>query len=380
MSHVLGLEVYRKAAWDTLYALQCIDESQPAGLERIAMAYTDLGRYDIDLEMWKTAKDSEFDEEDGYGRVPDAIMIPYAIRDVDCVMRAYPKQVVQMMEAGELWEGGSSLTPPRQVQSGAKLLEYYTTLFLPFVTDMFSNFTLVGLPMDRERLELLRRVFSAVHVLLSKEFAEAIVTESRALLLKHLSSIDLAKAVATFLKIDQEVKEGRTAAAFDTFKAFVPTEQLMKSEPFYLHFLGATSFNVRSTTDMRRWLFEVKGHVPIKSTNNKQKGMPSMDWAKVLAWPEDRRKGIQPSTDKQTVKVLSEFDPLCEQLVNVNSVGNLTRAFLRPSEVITIELKDGEEETKVKEHGLFEWIASDGRIHPNFSATETGKNFCGKAA
>ena len=47
------------------------------------------------------------------------------------------------------------------------------------------------------------------------------------------------------------------------------------------HATATRSFNLRSVKDMKRWLFDVKGYTPVKSTANKAKGVPAMDWAKV---------------------------------------------------------------------------------------------------
>ena len=74
---VLGMEVYGKCVLDTEFAQQCVDESSELKLERgIAMRYTTLGRYNIDLVMWKRANKKQC--EDGYGYVPESILVPYA--------------------------------------------------------------------------------------------------------------------------------------------------------------------------------------------------------------------------------------------------------------------------------------------------------------
>lgn len=346
MNHTLGLKIYQKATWDTLYAMQCIDENCEAKLERLALAFTDLGRYDIDLVVWK--KENRVQEDEGYARIPDDIIIPYACRDVDAVMRIYPQQLTRM------------------VAQGPQLLLYFTDLFLPFVTDIFASFTLVGLPMDMTRLDALREVFLIARDKLNVRFQKKIEEESRHLLIRDLSSVDPLGGIQAFQRIDAAFKAGDHDTAFKEFMAFVPVEKQQGFMPVYEHFITAPAFNIRSVDQMKRWLFQVKKFTPLKSTNNKEKGLPSMSWDKVLRLNDNARKDISPSTDKQTLKVLSEKDSLVNELLELNAVGNLTKAFLRPAEVDA----DGE---VVRENGLHFWVATDGRIHGQFATTETGR-------
>ncbi len=345
MHHVLGLDVYRKAAWDTLYALQCIDESQDAGLKRLALAYTDLGRYDIDLVVWKKMNGVGADE--GYGRIPDAIIIPYGCKDVDAVFRAYPQQVQQM------------------VLQGPRLLPYFLTLFLPFVTDIFTNFTLVGLPIDAHRLDLLRKVFTAARDKLNVVIKQKIGAESKGLLAAKLATVSMDFG-PVFATIVDAMAARDPDAATAAFQKFVPANRMAEILPVFEHFLIAEDFNIRSHPSMRRWLFEVKGFTPIKTTNNKEKGLPSMSWDKVQAMPEAARKDMLASTDKQTLKVLAEKDSLVSELLALNAIGNLTKAFMKAADI-------DDEGNLVRENGLHYWIASDGRVHGQFSSTETGR-------
>jgi uracil-DNA glycosylase family 4 len=346
MSHTLGLEIYQKAAWDTLYAMQCIDENQEAKLERLALAYTDLGRYDVDLVIWK--KTNKVDDDEGYARIPDDIIIPYACRDTDAVMRIYPQQLRQM------------------AAQGPGLINYYLNLFLPFVTDIFCNFTLVGLPMDLERLTKLRAMYICARDRLNALFLTRITEESRRILLTRLSGIEPMGGIVAFQAIDAAIKENETEKAMSVLKDFVKVERLSEFLPVYEHFIDAPTFNIRSVAQMKRWLFDVKGFTPLKSTGNKEKGTPSMSWDKVMALPEAARLEIQPSCDKQTLKVLAEKDDLVNELLGLNAVGNLTKAFLRPAEI-------DDEGNLVRENGLHYWVASDGRVHGQFATTETGR-------
>ena len=83
MYHHLGIEVYQKFTFDTLYAQHTVNEYADLKLERLAIRYTDLGRYDFELQQWKKSHGFDDKREEGYGRVPDGILIPYACKDVD---------------------------------------------------------------------------------------------------------------------------------------------------------------------------------------------------------------------------------------------------------------------------------------------------------
>jgi hypothetical protein len=107
---------------------------------------------------------------------------------------------------------------------------------------------------------------------------------------------------------------------------------------------------------MARWLFDFEGLTPIKSTNQKAKGLPSMAWEKVLELPKDRQALYKPAVDKQTLAILSEQLPAIDELLNLNAVGNLSKAFLNEPDVY-VDGDTGEE--VVEEHGLHAWLCSD---------------------
>jgi hypothetical protein len=81
MEYWLGIDTYTKCILDTEFAQQCIDESSELGLERgIAMKYTTLGLYDLDLTLWK--KSNKDLCVDGYGYIPRELLLPYSVKDV----------------------------------------------------------------------------------------------------------------------------------------------------------------------------------------------------------------------------------------------------------------------------------------------------------
>ena len=81
MEYWLGIDTYTKCILDTEFAQQCIDESSELGLERgIAMKYTTLGLYDLDLTLWK--KSNKDLCVDGYGFIPRELLLPYSVKYV----------------------------------------------------------------------------------------------------------------------------------------------------------------------------------------------------------------------------------------------------------------------------------------------------------
>lgn len=374
-SEWLGLTWWGKTRLDTEFAYQCCNEHGDRGLERMSLRYTDLGRYEMDLEFWK--KDHRAEVEDGYGLIPDEIMIPYACRDVDVPLRALPYIEKDLEQQN--------------------MLEYYRTIMNPFVTDVFTQFAITGLPMNMALMDEMRMLYGFVYQEMEKTFRINIYTEAWELLarnaveflpnLKALEDAELRRTLATSVSTSwgprlRQVYEDAMADAKDaaaSLRVFLqdvlglPTGDLTKEEEHCIvqsieHAHGASGFNLRSVTDMRRWLFDVKQYTPVKSTANKAKGVPATDWAKVMSWKPAKREGLVPAVDKQTLQILSAAnqDPVLVELLELNAVGNIRKAFLK-------EPERNEEGEIVEEAGLHAWVAPDQRVHGQMSMTETSR-------
>jgi hypothetical protein len=353
MQHWLNLDVLHKCYMDTEFAQQTIDEASELKLERgISMKYTTLGRYDIDLILWK--KKNKALCEDGYGYIPDEIIIPYACRDVLAVFRAVPMIRKQM--------------------HFQKLEVYYDTIFNPFVTDVFYEFAAVGLPMDIPLMDEMRELFNFAKRELDREFKVKVYTDARRRLMGKLVEMlgveKIAQAMAITKDVVALVADGQHEAAWQCLKAEIPLDQMIAFRSLLDHLIVSPDFNIRSAPDMRRWLFDVSGMTPVKSTNQKSKGMPSMDWAKVMELTPEQQRSYTPACDKQTLQILAEKLPLVDELLDLNVVGNLCKAFLKEAEVYYDE--DLGEEVE-EEAGLHKWLASNGRIHGQTSTTETSR-------
>ena len=357
----LGLEWYDKAILDTEFAYQCVNEHGDRGLERMAMRYSDLGRYEFDLEVWK--RDNKIDVADGYGLVPDAILIPYGCKDVDVPMRAYPV-IRRLLESQGMWG-------------------YYSAIMNPFVTNCFTQFALTGLPMNKSLLEEMREVYHFAKGEMEADLAAAVHAESRNLIADYVfenlpGAPKKVAATAAIVRAGGDRLKPVLEPRMEDMSAFLELVYAMgvaRSEQFeaglkvrWEHMVAAPAFNIRSGDMLKRWLFDAKGYTPVKPTANKEKGMPSTDWVKVMAMPESKRKAYSPAVDKQTLVILAEKhgDPLLRSLLQLNAVGNICKAFLSQPE------RDANGQI-VEEAGLLAWIASDGRVHGQFSMTETGR-------
>lgn len=363
MEHWLGLHTYRRCVLDTEFAQQAIDEASELGLERgIAMKYTNLGLYCLDLVLWK--KDNPRVTDEGYGFIPSEILHPYGALDVITPLRAYPHLIRQM--------------------KAQQLMHYYDTILNPFVTDVFTSFAMTGLPMDERLMDDLRELFHYAKSQLEIKFRERMHREARSHVVTKLMALlpDIGLTVASLV-----LKAPDIHAAMDIIKPRVPMGEIPKWINLVTHLFDSRNFNIRSPDQMRRWLFDVEELTPIKSTNQKAKGMPSMAWEKVLELPADRQRLYTPAVDKQTLQILSEQCSIVNELLDLNAVGNLCKAFLKEADVYVDD--DGEE--TVEENGLHQWLArhnptigtnafgaqanqhGDARVHCNYSLTGTGR-------
>lgn len=348
MHHWLKLDWHRKAIFDSEFALQCCDESLDLGLDILALRYTDFGKYDWDLIWWR--KQNPDKRGDGYGQVPDKILIEYAVKDVLTVYRAW-KPITQWLERQEL-------------------TTYYKNILNPFVTDVFTFFGLKGLPIDKIKMDKMRVMYQWAKRELEKDFKSMIAKESEELLAKVVGEAlglppDLAQAA--LYPIHELVKAGKNSKAEEDLAQMVGITHWHKVLPAWEHYIIAPEFNIRSKPQMQRWLFDVKKYTPVKSTANKAEGMPAVDWEKVLAYPEEKQRLFTPASDKGTLEILAARydDQVIRTLLELNAVGNICKAFLREAEVDD----DGE---LVAEKGLHAWLATDVAIHLQHSCTETG--------
>lgn len=342
----LDVKVWGRIAFDTMFAQQLLNEYADLKLERCAVQYTDMGRYDLPLMLWK--KRNKFNEDDGYGAIPDDIIIPYGCMDVDSCLRMYPILMKQLIQQ--------------------RLATYYFNYTLPGVTDGFYELMSTGLPIDRDYLSEMRDTYKHHGDMLLGEFRTAVKKEADTLLLTALreramalgcSSEQATNAFLDMLKLSKQGSktEPELRALLQSFA--LDPQDFAELLPLYLHWRECPQFNISSTDHLRRWLFDVKKFTPLKTT--KKDGI-QMAWDKVLNLPPDKQCQYTPAADKQTIKVLATKDKLVAQIEELKSVQNITKIFLQGPD------EEGNEQ------GLHKWVQPDDKIHSNFAIAETARN------
>ncbi len=349
LSHVLGLDWYEKCIFDSEFALQTVNEAEDLSLERLALKYTDLGRYDLDLTLWVKENKAKM-LDGGYGVIPDAILIPYACKDVDTVFRAWGPITRSLAAQG--------------------LTDYYNNIFHPFVTDVFVSFSIVGLPMDVAMLDELRELYSFARDKMLVLLQESISKEACSILLNvFIDRLPAEQCLEAYKSFLFHIAAQQHDKAWETLKAIAKKpDDIPRLKALFSHYIDSPIFNIRSAAHLKRWLFDVKGYEPIKSTGNKEKGLPSTSWEKIKAMPVQARANYNPAVDKQTLQILAEKenDMLLRQLLQLNAVGNICKAFLKQADT-------DEDGNVLKENGLHFFLCSDGRVHGQMSTTETGR-------
>jgi uracil-DNA glycosylase family 4 len=339
----MKLKWYNKLAMDLQYGVQAYDESAEQGLERLAIQFTRMGRYDSDLMEWKSKNPDKVSEEHGYLYVPESILAPYACKDVDVPMRAYGR-VCQSLIQDDTWE-------------------FYNNYANVLVGNLFITFMLTGLPVSYPKLDRLRELYEWGKTELEKEFiarySQVVEDRLRDVMLEQ--GTDEVKSLGAFFTIVR-------AQDVSTYPLFnqVMGDKAGKYRVILDAYLDRANFKLRSSDDKCRWLFDVMGYMPVKSTANKGKGMYATPWERVLELPPEAQKLYSPAVDKQSLMIIAgdTGDQLVHFALQVIAVGSVRNGVLKPAEL-------DDDGNLVKENGLHYWIASDGRIHCNFAATET---------
>lgn len=317
-----GIDVLPYFAFDTMLAYHLrYPHEDGFGLEKLTLRYSDLGRYDLRVEEWLTsivAKDKRkaYLTTYGYANVPNEILCPYGIKDVDAPMRAWPILLKELQDTvlPEAYEMPG-------VFQGAEVKTLYD--FYKYIEHP-ANFPLneiesEGLPADKDRLMSLVKMFA-------EKFEE--------------------------LKADLQ-KETKwpelNPRSPDQLKELMFGEQPIKGRK---RPEGATTLKL----------------TPIKTTDK-----PSKDWGRVKA--EDFMKGrVSPSTDGESVKILLEgctnprHKEILKQVQRIKGVDQVAKNFLRSPELNPFS---GNHEWL---GGLVSEIDTDGRIRTTMlQLTETGR-------
>lgn len=139
--------------WDTALAGHLLNENWPQGLETYVARHTDMGRYEVELSEW--IKKNKYDvEEDGYGGIPDEVLLPYAARDADATFRI---AMIQMLDM--------------EKPENEKIKNLFEGVVMP-ATMPILELEMTGMLVDRSRLETLSQKYTEK----KKELAERLST------------------------------------------------------------------------------------------------------------------------------------------------------------------------------------------------------------
>ena len=333
----LGLEVYNgKFIFDTMFGIQTVDEYADQKLEKLAAKYTDKGRYDIELILWKKSnKGVSFDEEQGYGQIPLSILFPYGCSDADVTFRLYPIIKDMLIRDGTY--------------------DYFMNIKLPFVIDGFTSMSIAGVPFCAEDANKARIAYLAAGLIMQKLFMMMIKKEAHDLFYTEVSKIAQETPIANIAEIQRYFEEGRSLEDIFNLLKRLYKRNALPILPYLEHYYTIDSFNPNSADHKKRWLFDIKKYTPIKTTKPQEGN--AIPWERVLKMPPAKQKKYSPAVDKDTLKIFSDKgDDLCLHLLQLNAINQVTKSFLKG--------EDG---------GLQKYLTSDGRLHSNFVMTESSR-------
>lgn len=337
MSTHLGLNVYDgKFIFDTMFGIQTADEYADQKLEKLAAKYTDKGRYDIDLILWKkNNKGVSFDEDEGYGQVPLEILYPYGCSDADVTLRLYPIIKDMLIKDGTY--------------------DYFMNIKLPFVMDGFTSMSIAGVPFCTEDANKARIAYLAAGVVMQKLFMQMLKKEAYDLFYTEVSKIPQETPVANIAEIQKFFDDGRSFEDIFNLLKKLYGRKALPLLPFAEHYYYVDAFNPNSAEHKKKWLFDVKKYTPIKTTKPEEGN--AIPWERVLKMSPAKQKNYKPAVDKDTLKIFADKgDDLCLHLLQMNAINQITKNFL-----------------KGEEGGLQKFLTSDGRLHSNFVMTESSR-------
>ena len=292
-------------------------------LEFLATRFTDLGRYDLVVEDWLVAnvkKESRtvYLNMFGYAQVPDDVLYPYAMKDVDVVMRVW--DLLEERLAAVAVETPYEMPGVHHGKTVRTLLDFYHYIEHPAIFPRYEM-QCEGLPADRKRLTHLVELF-----------------ERR--------GNELAEQLQKLLKWPTYNPRSYPQAVEMLFGQ-LPNQKRIRPENGIS--LGLT---------------------PIKTTEK-----PPKDWARVK--PEQRNTGkVQPATDVESLQILQaqmkdvnpEYYAILETALKFKYVDQVHKNFLRPAELNPFT---GQYNWI---HGLMSCIDGDERIRTTLLAlTDTGR-------
>lgn len=310
-----------EGGFDTLLAAHAVNETDVFNLEEQAVRYCGVPRWEAPVTEWrkkyckeKGIKDSALE---GYGECPDEVIIPYGCYDADVTRRLY-----------DFYNGiGGN---PGKLDND----KYGNNCRLPFWLSMraypaFIEMRQKGILIDEPRVTELTELYETLHESLSDK-------------LRSMIKWPEFNASSTFHK--RELLFGERLSG----------KRDANGNPVRLRPDGALCLGID----------------PYKSTGTGSKGKL---WSELVARSMDHL--YTPATDKESLTILSEGNPVISALRDVRALHYLKTTVLRPPECDKdgIEILDDDGD-HVYEKGLLSYMHSDNRVRSMFSQTkETGR-------
>jgi len=151
----IGIDLTEQFCFDTILASHLFEPTTSHVLEALAVKHIPgWARHDIELEEWK--KKNPLKDGDGYGNIPDDILLPYSAADTCATFYLYK------------YYSGLFAQPANRAMH-----ELFTSLVIP-ASRCFIDIEMTGIQMDKERLEVLEVQYRTVYDLLLHRLRVAI--------------------------------------------------------------------------------------------------------------------------------------------------------------------------------------------------------------
>ena len=290
--------------FDTINKHHMIFESGDQSLSALTLKYSDLGRYDLDLTRWKSDHSTVVKADGGYGTIPERILYPYALADADVTSRSDAKLDEEIQSRTAENPDVLCELVRGEMRANMGILEMEET----------------GLLADRARIIELAKIYEKKRDELTEQLRE----------LLNWSEFNPRSV--------QHCKEMLFGAEFNGKKRDNP------DEPIVIRPKGAVCCRL----------------TPIKTT-----GKPSKDWAKIVAAGEQNEHS--PSTDKETLGILSEYHEAANRLRQIRFVDQVVKTYVSSPQW-------DDEEGAYTEGGLLRYLDNDDRVRTSIlQLTETGR-------
>lgn len=301
----LGVDLFEEflEGFDTMLVNHLLNESADQTLTACILKYTDMDRYDVEIHEWLVAHSIDV-KANGFGAVPEHLLYPYALMDADGTFRVHKRLSEQMLDDSTENRSGLRQLSVVERQACMGILEVEST----------------GMCVDRDR------IIELAHIYTDKR------EELTELMRDRLQWPDFNPRSV------QQCKEMLYGEQYNGKKREDP------NVPIRIRPDGAYCAHL----------------TPIKTTDK-----PPVDWGKVVAKGDEMRHS--PSTDKESLGILSEQDSAAELLRRIRFVDQVVKTY------VSVPHYDPDT-NEVTEGGLLQHIDHDERIRTSiFQGTETGR-------